>query len=118
MIVIAALAVALWFRKTFVGPESVKPLLATAVLMALAYCAARPLPTKSSYSHMNPPVMPHWLCQPLMMLCTWAGVSSASHKPGHTGTPPKFHPTQGLFPAPPGVGLQMHAVHRAREAAY
>src|SRR5579863_2645343 len=76
VMVIVLFADAFWFTKTFVGPESVKPVLATALLIALAYCAANPLPTKSSYSHMKPPVIPHWLCHPVMMLCTWLGVSS------------------------------------------
>ena len=50
---------------------------------------------------MNPPTMPHWLCHPVIVVCTWLGVSLASHRPGNTGTVPKFHPTHGLFPLPP-----------------
>ena len=48
VIVIGAAAVEFWFKKTLAGPAMVKPLLLTAVLIALAYCAARPVPTKSS----------------------------------------------------------------------
>src|ERR1700722_4621291 len=48
VIVMKAPAVEFWFKKTLLGPERVKPLLLTALLIALAYCAARPLPTKSS----------------------------------------------------------------------
>src|SRR4051794_14578517 len=48
VIVIWANADEFWFKNTLFGPERVKPVLLTALLIAFAYCAARPLPTKSS----------------------------------------------------------------------